>query len=62
MDVIEKETWANVGFVWDYDSYDDWYAFKYCVNGAEVDSSYYAVLSNIYQDAGVYPSKTLFGA
>jgi len=67
MDVITKKTWANVGFVWDYVARDDegndnLYAFRYWVNGEEVDSSFYADFTNIYREASVYPNQLLFGA
>lgn len=62
MDVITEKTWAEVGFVWDYDAMYDWYAFKYYVGGELVDVSYYTVLSNIYSASDIYPNRILFGA
>jgi len=36
--------------------------FSYFVNGVEVDTSFYAALTNIYHDEGYYPSHLWFGA
>lgn len=62
MDVINKQEWVEVGYLWDYSYMEDYYAFKYFVNGIVVDSSFYAVLSNIYRESSIYPNQVLFAA
>jgi len=62
MDVIETQVWANVGYTFDYAYENNNYMFKYYVDGVEVDTSFYAALTNIYHDLGYYPSQVLFGA
>ena len=62
MDVIQVETWANVGYTFDYNYGYNQYMFRYQVNGLEVDTSFYAALTNIYHDLGYYDSQVLFGA
>ena len=62
MDVVNIQTWQNVGFGFDYNSQVDTYQFKYFVNDELVDTSYSAHLTNIYHDSAIYPTKVLFGA
>lgn len=62
MDVITMDAWWNVGFTFDYAYANNNYMFRYWVNGVEVDTSFYAALTNIYHDLGYYPSHLWFGA
>jgi uncharacterized protein YecE (DUF72 family) len=62
MDVITMEVWQQVGYTFDYAYDSNNYMFKYSVDGVEVDTSFYAALTNIYHDLGYYDSQVLFGA
>merc|ERR1712110_220841 len=62
MDVINMEEWANVVYTFDYGIGLNQYMFRYDVNGVEVDTSFYAALTNIYHDESYYPSAIYFGA
>lgn len=61
-EVITNQTWAQVGFVFNYDAYGDFYAFEFSVDGVLVDTAFYAVLSNTIGNASVYPTSCYIGA